>query len=86
MKNKNDDGLTSPQRFYVGFLCIIHCFVADIPQFLPVFVASYIYVKFKEDNPDTWQEILEVHDMVDNVQSSPQTIAQRAQMFNRIKK
>ena len=49
-------------------------------------VRHELYVKFKEDNPNTWQEILEVHDMVDNVQSSPQTIAQHAQTFNKIKK
>lgn len=43
-------------------------------------------MKFKEDNPDTWQEILEVHDTVDSMQCSPQTIAQRAQTFNKVKK
>ena len=43
-------------------------------------------MKFKEDNPDSWQEILEVHDMIDNMHCSPQTIAQRAQTFNKVKK
>ncbi|KAF8119595.1 hypothetical protein EV363DRAFT_1102431, partial [Boletus edulis] len=56
----------------------------NLPQdvLLSPSVRRELYAKFKEDNPDTWQEILEVHDMV-GIQSSPQTIAQRAQIFSK---
>ncbi|KAI9573729.1 hypothetical protein HD554DRAFT_2167298 [Boletus coccyginus] len=45
-----------------------------------------LYMKFKEDNPGSWQEILEVHDMIDNALSAPQTVAQHVQIFNKVKK
>ncbi|KAF8120235.1 hypothetical protein EV363DRAFT_1070768, partial [Boletus edulis] len=37
----------------------------NLPQdvLLSPSVRRELYAKFKEDNPDTWQEILEVHDM-----------------------
>ncbi|KAF8125368.1 hypothetical protein EV363DRAFT_1108980, partial [Boletus edulis] len=56
----------------------------NLPQdvLLSPSVRRELYAKFKEDNPDTWQEILEVHDMV-GIQSSPQTIAQCAQIFSK---
>ena len=62
--------------------------ICTTSEYLPVTpsVRCELYAKFKQDNPETWQEILEVHDMVERVQSSPQTIAQRAQTFNKVKK
>ncbi|KAI9453753.1 hypothetical protein HD554DRAFT_2179297, partial [Boletus coccyginus] len=56
----------------------------DVP--LSPSIRRGLYTKFKEDNPGSWQEILEVHDMIDNAQSAPQTVAQCAQTFNKVKK
>ncbi|KAG9309810.1 hypothetical protein JVU11DRAFT_10186 [Chiua virens] len=56
----------------------------DVP--LSPSIRRELYLKFKEDNPETWQEILEVHDMIDNIQCSPQTIAQRTQAFSKARK
>lgn len=45
-----------------------------------------LYTKFKEANGETWQEILEIHAMMEMSDSLPQTVAQRAQTFNKIRK
>jgi capsule polysaccharide modification protein KpsS len=49
-------------------------------------IRQQLYTKFKEDNVDTWQEILKLHDMIESGQSLPQTIAQYAQTFSKLKK
>ncbi|KAF8122079.1 hypothetical protein EV363DRAFT_1183542 [Boletus edulis] len=45
-----------------------------------------LYAKFKDDHGEQWQEILETHDMLEISDSLPQTMAQRAQTFNRTSK
>ncbi|KAG6369351.1 hypothetical protein JVT61DRAFT_14993 [Boletus reticuloceps] len=57
-----------------------------LPPDVPHSICCELYAKFKNDNPDTWQEILEVHEMINNAQSSSQTIAQHVQTFNKVKK
>ncbi|KAF8127382.1 hypothetical protein EV363DRAFT_1172502 [Boletus edulis] len=42
-----------------------------------------LYTRFKEDNHE-WQEILEVHEMLDLADSAQQTLAQRANSFNKL--
>jgi capsule polysaccharide modification protein KpsS len=49
-------------------------------------IRHQLYTKFKEDNVDTWQEILKLHDMIESGQFLPQTIAQYAQTFSKLKK
>ncbi|KAG6371476.1 hypothetical protein JVT61DRAFT_9508 [Boletus reticuloceps] len=46
-------------------------------------ICRQLYTKFKEDNGENWQEILEIHNMLELSDSSPQTIVQCAQMFNK---
>lgn len=43
-----------------------------------------LYGKFKEDNPETWQEILDLHDLLEASDFSPQTLAQHSQSFGKI--
>ncbi|KAF8121400.1 hypothetical protein EV363DRAFT_1186188 [Boletus edulis] len=45
-----------------------------------------LYAKFKDDHGEQWQEILEIHDMLEISDSLPQTMAQRAQTFNKTSK
>ncbi|KAF8131916.1 hypothetical protein EV363DRAFT_1164439, partial [Boletus edulis] len=45
-----------------------------------------LYAKFKDDHGEQWQEILEIHDMLKISDSLPQTMAQRAQTFNKTSK
>ncbi|KAF9231160.1 hypothetical protein BU15DRAFT_30359, partial [Melanogaster broomeanus] len=49
-------------------------------------IRGQLYVKFKEENSEMWQEILEIHDMIEMSDLPTQTVAQRAQMFNKIRK
>ncbi|KIK80789.1 hypothetical protein PAXRUDRAFT_36081 [Paxillus rubicundulus Ve08.2h10] len=49
-------------------------------------VRGQLYTKFKEENTEMWQEILEIHEMIEMSDSPPQTVAQCAQMFNKIRK
>ncbi|KIM59855.1 hypothetical protein SCLCIDRAFT_125380 [Scleroderma citrinum Foug A] len=44
-----------------------------------------LYTKFKEENNEAWQEILKLHDLLENSEASPQTITHRIQSFSRIK-
>ncbi|KAF8429926.1 hypothetical protein L210DRAFT_3651902 [Boletus edulis BED1] len=44
-----------------------------------------LYTRFKEDNHE-WQEILEVHEMLDLADSAQQTLAQRANSFNKLRR
>jgi len=43
-----------------------------------------LYGKFKEDNPETWQEIIDLHDLIEASDSLSQTLAQRMQSFGKI--
>lgn len=43
-----------------------------------------LYGKFKEDNPETWQEILDLHDLLEASDFSLQTLAQHSQSFGKI--
>ncbi|KIK77254.1 hypothetical protein PAXRUDRAFT_167418, partial [Paxillus rubicundulus Ve08.2h10] len=45
---------------------------------------GHLYAKFKEDDSKMWQEILEIQELIELSESPPQTVAQHAQMFNRI--
>ena len=47
-------------------------------------LCQQLYTKFKEVNSKTWQEILEIHDMIEITDASPQTVVQYAQMFNKM--
>ncbi|KAG9310684.1 hypothetical protein JVU11DRAFT_9276 [Chiua virens] len=45
-----------------------------------------LYAKFKEENPETWQEILDLHDLMETAESTHQTVAQRMQNFSKLRK
>ncbi|KAF8835146.1 hypothetical protein BDN67DRAFT_984806 [Paxillus ammoniavirescens] len=49
-------------------------------------VRGQLYMKFKEENTEMWQEILEIHEMIEMSDSPLQAVTQRAQMFNKIRK
>lgn len=44
------------------------------------------YAKFKEQYPDTFQDILDMHDEISSLGGVPQTVSQRAQAFQRLQK
>ncbi|KAG2028587.1 hypothetical protein BDR03DRAFT_1019604, partial [Suillus americanus] len=44
------------------------------------------YAKFKEQYPDTFQDILDMHDEISSLGGLPQTVSQRAQAFQRLQK
>ncbi|KAG2129944.1 hypothetical protein DEU56DRAFT_690070, partial [Suillus clintonianus] len=46
-------------------------------------VRKECYVKFKEQFPDTYQDILDTHDEMASLGGLPQTVSQRAQAFQR---
>ncbi|KIM58048.1 hypothetical protein SCLCIDRAFT_81363, partial [Scleroderma citrinum Foug A] len=45
-----------------------------------------LHMKFKEENNEAWQEILELHDLLESSEASPQTIVHRMQSFGKIKR
>jgi len=45
-----------------------------------------LYNKFKEENGEAWQEILELHDLLESSEASPQTVAHHMQSFSKIKR
>jgi len=45
-----------------------------------------LYNKFKEENGEAWQEILELHDLLESSKASPQTVAHHMQSFSKIKR
>ncbi|KIM68033.1 hypothetical protein SCLCIDRAFT_85680, partial [Scleroderma citrinum Foug A] len=47
---------------------------------------SDLYTKFKEENNKAWQEILELHDLLESSEALPQTIAHCMQSFGKIKR
>jgi len=49
-------------------------------------IRRQLYTKFKEENKEAWQEILELHDLLENSEVSPQNIAHRMQSFGKIKR
>ena len=49
-------------------------------------IRGQLYNKFKEENGEAWQEILELHDILESSEGSPQTMAHRIQSFNKIKR
>ena len=49
-------------------------------------IRGQLYAKFKEDNKEAWQEILELHDLLETSEASPQNIAHRTQSFGKIKR
>ncbi|KAG1879477.1 hypothetical protein C8R48DRAFT_571805, partial [Suillus tomentosus] len=48
-----------------------------------VTVRKECYAKFKEQYPDTYQDILDMHDEISLLSGLPQTVGQRAQAFQR---
>lgn len=63
---------------------LAHGLTDDILDPVTPTLCRQLYIKFKEANSETWQEILEIHDMIEVSDSSPQTVAQHAQTFNKI--
>jgi len=55
------------------------------PKVTPT-IRGELYTKFKQENKEAWQEILKLHDLLENSETSPQTIAHRMQSFGRIKR
>jgi len=49
-------------------------------------IRGQLYTKFKEENNEAWQEILELYDLLENSEASPQTIAHHMQSFRKIKR
>ena len=49
-------------------------------------IRRQLYTKFKEDNVESWQEVLELYDLVESSESTSQTVAQRAQSFDKMRK
>ena len=47
-------------------------------------VCRQLYTKFKEDNSESWQEVLELYDLVQSSESTSQTVAQRTQSFDKM--
>ena len=45
-----------------------------------------LYNKFKEENGEAWQEVLELHDLLESSKALSQTIAYRMQSFGKIKR
>ncbi|KAG8214171.1 hypothetical protein J3R82DRAFT_10952 [Butyriboletus roseoflavus] len=45
---------------------------------------SQLYTQFKDDNPEGWQEILEIHNMIELADSGQLTVAQHSQTFNKL--
>ena len=49
-------------------------------------ICVQLYNKFKEKNGEAWQEILELHNLLESSEGSPQNMAHRMQSFNKIKR
>ena len=49
-------------------------------------IRGQLYAKFKEDNKEAWQEILELHNLLESSEVLPQTIAHSMQSFGKIKR
>ncbi|KIM66434.1 hypothetical protein SCLCIDRAFT_84582, partial [Scleroderma citrinum Foug A] len=49
-------------------------------------IHGQLYAKFKEENKEAWQEILELHNLLENSEVSPQNIAHCMQSFGKIKR
>ena len=49
-------------------------------------IRQQLYTKFKEDNVKSWQEVLELYDLVESSESTSQTVAQRVQSFDKMQK
>ena len=45
-----------------------------------------LYNKFKEENGEAWQEVLELHDLLESSEALSQTIAYHMQSFGKIKR
>ena len=61
-----------------------HCHNSS-PKVTPM-IRGQLYMKFKEENNEAWQEILELHDLLESSEALPQTIAHCMQSFGKIKR
>ncbi|KIM55143.1 hypothetical protein SCLCIDRAFT_88388, partial [Scleroderma citrinum Foug A] len=48
-------------------------------------IPADLYNKFKEENGEAWQEVLELHDILKTSEVSPQTMVHRIHSFNKLK-
>jgi len=49
-------------------------------------IRRQLYAKFKDNNLEAWQEILEINDLLKSSESSPQTVAQCMQAFSKVQR
>ncbi|KAH0826215.1 hypothetical protein J3R83DRAFT_5664, partial [Lanmaoa asiatica] len=61
---------------------------AGVPMDAPLTpsLRGQLYTTFKEANKENWQEILEIHSMLELSESGSTTVSQRTQTFNKIRK
>lgn len=83
MKQKSTTVQGSPRAFPVSLIFEQHVSTTEMEKVSPL-LHGQLYTKFKEAHHNNWQEILEIHNMLELSESSSSTVAQRTQTFNKI--
>ena len=86
-KLKSGGGWRSLPMFLVSRLTFILQYICSktLSKVTPT-TCGQLYNKFKEENGEAWQEVLELHDLLESSEASSQTIAYHMQSFSKIKR
>ena len=70
-----------PCKFLIQISCIFHNLTSHT---VTLTLHGRLYTTFKEANHNNWQEILEIHSMLELSKSASLTVSQCMQMFNKV--